>query len=335
VIRIDSVDVHACRMRPLEQQHGDVFMSTAHTDVGVIIPVYNRPQLVVDALDAVSRQTLRPRGLLVVDDGSEDDTAAHVAAWIAAHPEFDAHLMSLPHGGVSNARAMGIARLAELPLLALLDSDDLWPDDFLARAVSALAQQEAAVAVSTDRLHQRAGKAPKRHSLEDIAVDPVRWMIRHGAGIASCSVFRTKALLAVDAFKQDILSGEDSHAFLRLTRLGDWLYVPGEPVLFRQGGEGQEGQLSQKYSNSRFIWAEIFDEFVRDYSAPTSAMQQDWKHALAHRWAAAERWYLKRGDPATAMRCHRRALEIWPAMPRSLLRRLKAVWLTRPWLPQS
>ena len=120
--------------------------------VGVVIPVYNRATIILATLESVARQTVPPAALIVVDDGSTDATAEAVEAWIdAADPPFPALLLRQPHASAATARNAGLAALGDLPLVAFLDSDDLWPDDFLARTAALLAADIEAVAATVDR----------------------------------------------------------------------------------------------------------------------------------------------------------------------------------------
>jgi len=53
--------------------------------IAVIMPTYNRADLIVKSMDSVWRQTYRPIELIVVDDGSKDDTAKVVDEWKCAY----------------------------------------------------------------------------------------------------------------------------------------------------------------------------------------------------------------------------------------------------------
>jgi len=90
------------------------------TLVSVIIPTFNRSRLVGEAVASALTQKAVALEVIVVDDGSEDDTAAVLTSFGAAvRPVFQAH------AGVSAARNTGI-RMARGEWLAFLDSDDLW-----------------------------------------------------------------------------------------------------------------------------------------------------------------------------------------------------------------
>lgn len=102
--------------------------------VSVIIPTYNRAGYLHEALVSIFNQTLPPWEVIVVDDGSTDDTAEVVRN--AAGP---VRFHRQDHQGVAAARNLGLAQ-ARGDLIAWLDSDDLWEPDFLATVVPLLAE---------------------------------------------------------------------------------------------------------------------------------------------------------------------------------------------------
>src|SRR5262245_66529899 len=89
--------------------------------VSVVIPTYNRAGTVIDAVRSVLAQQFEDFELIVVDDGSTDDTAARVASI----PDERLRYVAGPHAGVSAARNLGVRR-ATGSVIAFLDSDDVW-----------------------------------------------------------------------------------------------------------------------------------------------------------------------------------------------------------------
>ncbi|MFC1852053.1 glycosyltransferase family 2 protein [candidate division CSSED10-310 bacterium] len=89
--------------------------------VSVIIPVYNREQYVAEAIESVRQQTYRNFELIIVDDGSTDNTH-HIVRSIK-----EVRYIHQPNQGVAGARNTGIAA-AQGEFLAFCDSDDVWPD---------------------------------------------------------------------------------------------------------------------------------------------------------------------------------------------------------------
>jgi glycosyltransferase involved in cell wall biosynthesis len=88
--------------------------------VSVIIPVYNGAKFIAQTLNTILGQTVRPAEVIVVNDGSTDNTASIVEE----HGD-SITLISTPNGGVSAARNLGASR-AKGNWLALCDADDLW-----------------------------------------------------------------------------------------------------------------------------------------------------------------------------------------------------------------
>jgi glycosyltransferase involved in cell wall biosynthesis len=88
--------------------------------VSVIIPTYNRGWIVQEAIGSVLEQDFADYELIVVDDGSDDNTAAILTAYGSTIT-----VLNQPNRGVSAARNRGIAA-ASGQLIAFLDSDDLW-----------------------------------------------------------------------------------------------------------------------------------------------------------------------------------------------------------------
>ena len=101
-------------------------------DVSVIIPTYNRARLVVEAIESVLRQTAPPQEIIVVDDGSSDDTLERLAPY-----EHRVIVVKAKHGGVAHARNEGM-RKATGTYVAFLDSDDRYLPHKLAVQVQIL-----------------------------------------------------------------------------------------------------------------------------------------------------------------------------------------------------
>lgn len=101
--------------------------------ISVIMPCYNSAAHLSKSVGSVLSQTLPNWELIVVDDGSSDDTLA----WLQAHAEPRLRIHAQTNQGVSAARNAGL-RLARGEYIAFLDSDDTWEPDFLEKMLSAL-----------------------------------------------------------------------------------------------------------------------------------------------------------------------------------------------------
>ena len=116
--------------------------------VSVIIPCYKQAHYLPEAIDSALAQTYPHVEIIVVDDGSPDDTAA-----VARRYGDRVHYVRRPNGGLSAARNTGMAR-ARGVYLKFLDADDHLHPDQLARQVEALAGRTDRVSLTTVRLYR-------------------------------------------------------------------------------------------------------------------------------------------------------------------------------------
>lgn len=92
----------------------------------VVIPSYNCAAYIAEAVDSIFRQNYPALEVIVVDDGSTDDTRAVLARFGSS-----IRILSQPNQGAASARNHGI-RIAKGSFIGLLDADDLWTDDHVA-----------------------------------------------------------------------------------------------------------------------------------------------------------------------------------------------------------
>jgi len=134
--------------------------------VSVIIPTYNRAPILTEALDSVWAQTYRPIELIVVDDGSVDDTARVVEMWHRDHQgdeQFEFRFIRQENGGAHAARNRGL-RHSKGVYIQHLDSDDAFYPDMLAQTVKAFEDTRCDfVLVGYDKLCHECGRAFYRY----------------------------------------------------------------------------------------------------------------------------------------------------------------------------
>lgn len=97
--------------------------------VSVIIPAYNASRYIEEALQSVFAQTLSPEEVIVIDDGSTDDTREIVQRHATRH-HHGIRILTQTNQGVGAARNAGLA-VASKTYIAFLDADDLWPEERL------------------------------------------------------------------------------------------------------------------------------------------------------------------------------------------------------------
>lgn len=303
--------------------------------VGVVIPVFNRAQTLIETLPFVLCQSLRPTRLVIADDGSTDGTGDAVEAWLRERAStLDWEVLRLKHRNAASARNAGFQRVSHLPYISFLDSDDHWPEDFLLRSCRALAARPDAVAASAPRKYVAVDPREGNQCAggDALADRPVEWLFRNGGGIASCTVLRTESFQRSSRWNTSVGSSEDTLLFCEIATLGPWLACPGDPVTFHLGSalsRGEAGNLS-RYDACLIKWARRH-EMIYDRLPPNLPQvdQSVLRQSIANRWYRVARQQQRRGNRRFARSCLKRCLH-WT--PRSL-----RMWrkLLRAYLPSS
>lgn len=129
----------------------------------VVIPLYNHARYIRDALDSVAAQTYQSLEIVVIDDGSTDDSAGVVRQWQRDHPAIRVVFLSQANAGSHVAIERGVQE-ATGEFISLMNSDDIYMPTRLATLVAALRQGNAALAFSDVELLADHGTAPALES---------------------------------------------------------------------------------------------------------------------------------------------------------------------------
>lgn len=300
--------------------------------VGVVIAVRNRPTLVLEALGSVAAQSRLPERLVVVDDGSTDGTAAAVRAWLATHARPGWQLLERAHAGAAAARNAGSERAGDVDALAFLDSDDLWPPDFLARACEALAADPRRVGVTADRaIADVAAGSTRLDPLAGFVRDPVGWLVRLGAGFGSCALLRASAVAQAGGWPERAPTGHDGMLFLRMSQVGPWGHVPGAPCTMRRHHAGTRGEADHIYRQlgvPTLRWALNYERLLREV-APAACWRPRVRAAMARRWTNAAKECRRAGLAWRSRACLRRALGWNLLYPQAWRQALKTALVAR------
>lgn len=108
--------------------------------VSIITPCYNASRFISQTIDSVLSQTFTDWEMIIVDDGSKDDSSDIVEKYVKKDSRI--RLIQQPNGGSANARNHGI-REATGRYIALLDADDLWLPQFLEKQIEFMKEKNA------------------------------------------------------------------------------------------------------------------------------------------------------------------------------------------------
>lgn len=207
--------------------------------VSVVVPAYNVAHCLGLCLDSVLAQTDPPHEIIVVDDGSEDDTVRVVRNYGDAvrYERQDNH-------GPSAARNRGLTLATQL-YVAFLDADDFWKPDFLVKCTTFLDQHPQAIAVSTglavhdasgvERLLPKALVSGELGTAPHLIKDFFAMWAAHDHVRTGSSVFRREVLLRAGGFREDLRVAEDLEFWGYLATFGLWGFIPaplwvGNPI---------------------------------------------------------------------------------------------------------
>ena len=188
--------------------------------ISVVIPTYNRGDLIGRAIQSVLEQTRRPHEVIVVDDGSTDDTRHVVSAFGG-----DIRYIHQTNAGASLARNRGV-REAKAEWVAFLDSDDVWLEQHLDRMAQAIVQTNGAADFYFADMEQTdnegGGKLWEfcRFGIKgkyEMTRDGAEWvMMERQPMMLQTSVFRKSAYTESGGLWERLKTRHDTHFFLKI-----------------------------------------------------------------------------------------------------------------------
>jgi len=224
--------------------------------VTAFVPSYNHGRFLRFALESIFAQSRLPDEILVVDDGSTDETAALLEQY-ARRITFYVR----PHEGIGATYNFGV-RVAQGDVLAFLESDDAWDERYLAVTVRILENRPEIAWVSTARCPIDANgtvigppsQKPSRGPFFTTAT-----ILRSDLGFSPTPVVRRRALLGVGPFRTDTYA-VDCDMMLRFSLVHRMLFVDAPLYLYRLHGANTS---KNSLANAREI-LRVLEDFARD-----------------------------------------------------------------------
>ncbi len=242
--------------------------------VSVVIPAFNAARTIGQTLDSITSQTYRSLDIIVVDDGSTDETAA--IARHACRSDARMRVITQPNGGVAAARNAGI-RASSGAFVAFIDADDLWHPRKIEMQVAALLAEETNVA---------------------LVYSPFRVIDMDGNVIASSRRHQASGWVLYRHLRANIV-GNGSSVLVRkavLEELGGF-----DPWLREQGAEGCEDLLMQLRIAARYKFREV-PAYLIGYRKHRGSMSADRDRMSRSGMLAITRALSECGTPARATR---------------------------------
>jgi len=297
-------------IQPLAQV--DSKQRTAAPAVSVIIPTYNRAHLLNQALDSVAAQTFRDYEIIVIDDGSNDQTRDSVAG---RREPIRYHWQA--NQGVAEARNHAL-RLTHSEFVAFLDSDDLWEPAFLQRAITRLREHPDEALVYTDFVSTDVDGKPLRGHRKTPHGGSVTASLFASTFIhTSAVVARAHIIRDAGGFDGRLTHNEDYDLWLRLSLRHRFGLIP-EPLCRRRCHPFSLSRAGCQ-PETLLTKAELLDSFYqhgggREWISPKTARRR-----LGKLYYTAGKRFLKAHRPREAVPILRRAIQLNPLRLRNYL----------------
>lgn len=202
-------------------QFSEPLRTTESQQISVVIPLYNKEAEIERTLMSVINQSLMPREIIVVDDGSTDSSADIVRGIIERYSEHNIRLVSQANAGVSAARNRGIEE-ATGDYIAFLDGDDCYLTGYIAEVCRLMTYYPTSDCFSTGfDIVNHSKRTPAPCPEHEGEINPaVEAMLGGYPIIPSTATIRRSALQAIGGFPVGMRMGEDQWVWVRLMQSG-------------------------------------------------------------------------------------------------------------------
>jgi glycosyltransferase involved in cell wall biosynthesis len=246
-------------------------LTSRPTTFSIVIPAYNSKATIGSAIESVQRQSRADFELIIVDDGSTDDTASRVEPFLR---DERIRLISQRNLGVAAALNRGIGS-ARGQYISFLGSDDLWLPHYLAAMAATLDGDPTAAVAYTDAWILDEGTRRIRRVTAMGAFHPpeaprqpsefFRSLLERGNYVFAGTTVRRWVFDKVGTFRADLHSAEDYELWLRIASRGyRFVRCPLKLAIYRQ----RPGQLSADTRSMLLRAAEVFQIVAEEYDVP-------------------------------------------------------------------
>ena len=271
--------------------------------VSVVIPTYNNAQFLPEALDSLLSQTFRSLELIVVDDGSTDDTVDVLKPYAGL-----LRYIRKENGGPASARNAGIKH-ARGELIAFQDADDTWLPEKLQLQVDYLREHPEVGVVFSGSVffgtETRQSDCLKQRFNVNSGMMFDRLLHDHFVGMSSV-VIRRSCLDEIGLFDESLIGAEDYNLYLRLARKFQFGFLEDRLIMKRLHDGNLSNNLEQMLKDEITNLQKIAALFP-DANIPTTKL-------AAQIYFRFGRYYFDRKAFAKARTCMGRALELSPGL---------------------
>ncbi len=291
--------------------------------VSVLIPTFNVAKLLVEAIHSVLAQTLDDFELIVIDDGSTDDTAQRVAQIEDSRIRY----LYKTNGGSMSARNAGL-KAARGQYIAQLDADDLWPPNYLEVMIARLQHSEHGLAYCPWDKSFPDGSLRRRVQSPACVSGAVSDKLFMGIFLSLVGTVVKRETLENFFFDEGLQVAGDVDGLLRLSLRTTFLHVPDVAFLYR----ARSGSLSFNQANARCHMLRVLERFYFRLGGMEHVPRDKALKRLSDVSLRAAKGFLEAGNYRAARFLCRYAFQYTPGRPKAAARWLQAAL---PWRRQA
>lgn len=253
-------------------------MAINNISVSVIMPAYNASNYIVEAIASVVAQTYSDWELIIVDDGSTDNTAQKAHSWLEQDSRIQYYYQE--NGKQGKARNLGISK-SKGEYIAFLDADDIWMPEKLEIQIQEIKENNVDLVFSdsyvfnNDNVSDRSRKMNTMHQIfkEEEALK----LFLEGNRIPMLTVFvKKEKIIFVNGFteKKEIPAAEDYHLWLKLIMSGCCFYG-SDKILASYRVHSESSTSKDKWASKQI--PDVFYDLIQLYPVYQNQIRKELK----------------------------------------------------------
>jgi glycosyltransferase involved in cell wall biosynthesis len=261
--------------------------------VSVIIPSFNRGHCIAGSVESVLAQTFQDLEVIVVDDGSTDNTQE-----VLAHFGDRIRVIRQENGGVSAARNAGV-RAARARWIAFQDSDDSWRPEKLQKQIECLERYQGQLCFTRSET-ENGEKLEDIGEIASTCIDAGVYRVEQAAAIDSVSSARCHPLLQTSVIARELLervgnfdtslsAAEDTLLIFNLAFFSGFLYVDQPLVVIHRGSSGsltydlKPESAARRYASYMRVQATMYWRLLETYPEKAPVTRRNLAYFISRR----------------------------------------------------
>jgi glycosyltransferase involved in cell wall biosynthesis len=289
------------------------------TTVSVVTPTYNRALFLPDAVSSVLAQTYADLELLIVDDGSEDDTANVLEPYLE---DGRVRYFYQQNQGQSHARNLALEQ-AKGDFIAFLDSDDIWAPDKLEKQLAVLqANPDVDIVHGDEAVINEQGVVISADNMKRHSGQITRYLLADNSVSITTALVRRRCFDEMGGFDTSVGVADDYELWLRFSARFSYHYVPGIVASYRVMADQISSDKRRRFAANEMI----IRDFLAKYDDVLSPAERRW--GVARFYCRKARYLARTGESGKAIAAIARAftnapldLAVWKGLYRVMVPR--------------